>query len=324
MSNNQTLPQKKETDPAPRVFRQTTHAIAGSLLRDWVGDERAQEAMGRIAAAISASASAARNPSDFYECTPQSVGTCIAKAALTGIMPGGGSSALAYVFPRRPRRGEPPQLQYELSHRGINALARRCGMTMIPIPISHSDSIVIDNDGQARILSCDADDPPTEWEELRGVVVICRDLKANQIVHRGWVPKKLIEQRRKMSLSDKSDFSPWNNWPIEMAMKTALHYAIGRGWCVIDDTEATRALSMDSVKIVDAKEVDRSQTASEPPVGRVKLPQTNNNHSENNQDAQEGQEPEPENLEADTPPEFCQHDAEESKPKASTRRRGAF
>ena len=28
-------------------------------------------------------------------------------------------------------------------------------------------------------------------------------------------------------------------------MKTAMHYAIGRGWCVIDDTEAVRALQAD-------------------------------------------------------------------------------
>jgi hypothetical protein len=28
-------------------------------------------------------------------------------------------------------------------------------------------------------------------------------------------------------------------------MKTAMHYAISRGWCVIDDTEAVRALSAD-------------------------------------------------------------------------------
>lgn len=248
-----------KSDPAPARFRQVATQIAGSLLSEWVGEERAREATGRIAAAMSASASAARNPADFYACTPQSIGVCVALSALTGIMPGTGSTALAYVYPRRPRKNEAPQLQYSLSHRGLNALAKRCGLTMVATPVGTADKLAITSDGEVEVQALDLDNPPTDWDELRGVMVVTKETAYGRILHRGWVPKKLIAERRKLSLSDKSDYSPWKTWPVEMAIKTAMHYAVSRGWCVIDDTEATRALSADS-------EQDY-QDAHEPPAG---------------------------------------------------------
>jgi recombinational DNA repair protein RecT len=239
---------KKATNPAT-AFRQTATTIATSLLRDWVGDSRAAEATGRIAAALSASAASARDPADFYACTPQSIAVCVATAALTGIMPSTGSCALAYVVPQRARAGEPPQLQYSLSHRGLNALARRSGQTMIAIPIGHSDTIETNATGDISIVSQDLDNPPMTFEELRGVAVIVRELESGVVTCTQWVPKKLIEQRRAMSRSWSGNgrkYSPWENWPVEMAMKTAMHYAISRGWCVIDDADSTKAIATDT------------------------------------------------------------------------------
>lgn len=229
-------------------FRRNAGVIARALLSEWVGDDRAHEATGRISAALAASAASARDPSDFYACTPQSIGTCIAISALTGIMPGVGPTALAYVLPQRPRANEAPQLQYSLSHRGLNALARRCGQTMVAIPVGKSDTIQSSADGEVEVLARDIDNPPTRFDDLRGVVVIVKEISNGVVLCRGWVPRKLIEQRRAMSRSftgRNPQYSPWSTWPIEMAMKTAMHYAISRGWCVIDDTSATRALNAD-------------------------------------------------------------------------------
>ena len=226
------------------TFRKTTASIATAVLRDWVGEEKAGEAVGRVSSALAASAAAARDPSDFYACTPESVARTIAVAALTNIMPGVGSGSLAYAVPQRPRKGEAPQLDFRLSHRGINALARRSGQTMIAIPIGVGDEITI-VDGEVS-YSTDIDDPPTEYAELRGVVVVVKELSSGVVVHRGWMPKKLIDKRRAMSLSAKSQYSPWAKWPIEMSMKTAMHYTISRGWCVVDDTASEKALSHDS------------------------------------------------------------------------------
>jgi|SRR5690606_24607537 len=229
-------------------FKADTTRMAKTTLAEWVGPEQAGEAVGRIATALSSAAASARRPQDFYDCTPASVASCIAMAALVGIMPGSGSAALAYVVPQRPRQGEPPQLQYSLSHRGLNALARRCGQTMVATPVGMKDTVETGPDGTVQVIARDIDHPPTTFDDLRGVLVVVKELSSGVVVCREWVPKVLIEQRRGMSRSFTGkypEYSPWATWPVEMAIKTAMHYAIARGWCVIDDTSATRALSAD-------------------------------------------------------------------------------
>lgn len=265
-----TMTEQKKTVPAVQ-YRQMATKISMSLLIDWVGEERAKEAAGRISAAFAAAAASARNPNDLYDCTPDSIGRCIAIAALTEIMPGTGSTALAYLVPRRPRKGERPQLQYQLSHRGLNALAKRTGMMMIAVPIGRHDRLDFTEDGDVRVISRDIDNPPTSEEDLRGVMVLVRELKNGATICRGWVPVSLINVRRESS--DAYQFAKrtawaqesdaWHKWYVEMAIKTAMHYAISRGWCVIDDAAAVRAISID-------QERDYSQLA--PPLQR--LPQS--------------------------------------------------
>jgi recombinational DNA repair protein RecT len=196
------------------------------------------------------------------------VAKVIAISALTGIMPSTGSTALAYAIPRRPRKGEQPQLQYQLSHRGVNALANRAGMHMVAIPISFTDELEVEESGDVKVVSRDLDNPPTTDEELRGVIVVVRRLDTGKVLCTGWVSKKVIHQRRDTSDSfiyaEKpgnewaKESSPWHAWPVEQAMKTALHYSINRGWCIVDDTEAVRALKADqeadySVKTIDSQ-----------------------------------------------------------------------
>jgi hypothetical protein len=135
---------------------------------------------------------------------------------------------------------------------------------MVAIPISYTDQIEVTEAGDAVIKSMDLDNPPTTEAELRGVIVLVKRLDTGALVCSGWVPKKLIHERRDGSDSFKyaekpgndwaKNSSPWHAWYTPQAMKTAMHYAIGRGWCVIDDTEAQRALSADiQGDIVDAE-----------------------------------------------------------------------
>ena len=232
-------------------FKLNVNRMAGNLLTQWVGEERAAEATGRILAAFSASAMSARDPRDFYACTPVSVAQCIATAALTGIMPSTGATALAYLVPQRARRGEAPQLQYMLSHRGIAALAKRAGMLIYAIPVGHDDKLEVSG-GEVVEHSADIDNPPTTLKELRGCIVIVKASETGMVLFRGWVPMKLIEARRAESRSAGSSYSPWSRWPVEMSQKTALHYAIGRAWVVIDDAEAVRALQAEqSTAVID-------------------------------------------------------------------------
>ena len=237
------------------VFREAALSMSHRLLDDWVGSDRANEAAGRISVALAASASNSRNPKDFYDCTIESIGRVVAISALTGIMPSTGAVALAYAVPRRPRKGEQPQLQYMLSHRGINALANRAGMHMVAIPISYSDEVTTTETGEVVVQKRDIDNPPRNEAELRGVMVLVKQLESGKTICSGWVAKSLILERRAMSdgynYAERSgneyakDTDPWHKWFTEQAMKTAMHYAIGRGWCVIDDTEAQRALQAD-------------------------------------------------------------------------------
>lgn len=239
----------------PREFRRNAQQMASVLLREWVGEERAAEATGRIASALAASAASAKKPEEFYACTQQSVCSVIAISALTGIMPSTGATALAYAIPRRPRKDDPPNLTYQLSHRGICALARRAGLSLVAVPIGVNDEIEVDDCGQVNVKSRDIDNPPMDEASLRGVIVIVRQLDSGLVIAKGWVPKSIINARRAVSDSYKyaekpsnswaKSSSTWHAWYVEMAIKTALHYAIGRGWAVIDDTEAVRALSAD-------------------------------------------------------------------------------
>lgn len=252
-----------------KAFRQLVCTMGSSLLKDWVGEDRAAEATGRIASALSSAAACAKKPQDFYNATPTSIANCVALSALTNIMPSTGAGSLAYLIPRAPRKGEQPQLQYQLSHRGLNALASRSGQIMVAITVSHKDQIGFTQDGEVIVQHIDFDNPPSTFGELRGVIVIVRRIDSALVIARGWVPKRTIEKRRAESDSyqyavretwaQKTD--PWHKWPVEMSIKTAMHYAIGRGWCVIDDTTSIRALAADvsGSMVVDAVSVTPHQ-----------------------------------------------------------------
>jgi recombinational DNA repair protein RecT len=245
------------------AFRKTASNSAVALLSDWVGPERAKEAAGRISLALAAAAQSARDPSEFYQCTPQSVAQCVANAALANIFPGTGSSALAYVIPQRARQGEPPQLTFMVNHRGLNALARRSGQTMVAIPVGGDDDISFSRDGEIVVENIDFDDPPVNLAELRGVIILVKDINTGNTIVRGWVPKKIIEKRKNQSRSKDSQYGPWKNWPVEMAMKTAMHYAISRGWCVIDDADAVRAIALED-EIRGPIDLGKAHTAPSP------------------------------------------------------------
>jgi hypothetical protein len=150
---------------------------------------------------------------------------------------------------------------------------------MVAIPISHSDQIEVTETGDVVIRSMDLDNPPTTEAELRGVVVLVKRHDTGTLLCSAWVAKKLIDQRRETSDSFRyaekpgnewaKSSSPWHAWPVPQAMKTAMHYVIGRGLCVIDDTEAQRALSADvQGDIIDGE----SRPLNRVTLGRNELP----------------------------------------------------
>jgi|SRR5690606_11852740 len=236
-----------------KEYRDHVTKIASFVLADWVGEEKARESIGRVSVALNAASASAKNPKDFYDCTPQSVATVVAVSALTGIMPSTGAGALAWVIPRRDRKGEPPKLRYQLSHRGLNALAARAGMMMVAIPISKSDKVSLNAFGEVDLSGIDIENPPTTEDEFRGICVAVKSIGSGALITQNYIPKKVIDKRRAASdsyqFAESNDWAkatdPWHKWYVEMAMKTAMHYAISRGWCIIDDAAAQRALTLD-------------------------------------------------------------------------------
>ena len=260
-SNAIQVPMARSMQKAPQ-FRSQAMSIATSLMSDWLGSDRAKESAGRLSVALAAARASSKNPADFDSCTPESIGRVIALCALTNIMPSTGAGALAYVIPRKV--GGVQQLNYQLSHRGINALANRAGMHMIAIPVGYNDILESCADGSCMIQNQDFDNPPTSIDDLRGVVLVVKHLSTGQVIHSGFVAKKLILDRRETSDGWKyaekpgkeyaKESDPWHRWPVEQAQKTAMHYAVGRGWCVIDDTESSLAIAQDTRSdVVDAK-----------------------------------------------------------------------
>ena len=81
-----------------------------------------------------------------------------------------------------------------------------------------------------------------------------RSAESGAVLTCQFVSRSIISIRRDSSdsykFAEKNEWAkesdPWHKWPIEMAMKTAMHYAVSRGWCVIDDTLALRALEVDA------------------------------------------------------------------------------
>lgn len=226
-------------------FRDRVTTMAKGLLAGQVSKQDMDKAAGRISLAFAAAATAARDPSYLYKCAPASIARCVALSAQMDIVPSTGAGSLAYLVPRAVRRGEPPQLNLQFSHRGLAALAMRCGIMMLTVPIGEGDEITVTETGEVKVTGRDLDNPPMDWESLRGVMLLIKDRKTGSLLSSNFVPKVIIEKRRANSDSFKSGFGPWVDWPVEMSMKTAMHYGVARGWCVLDDAAVAKAIDQD-------------------------------------------------------------------------------
>lgn len=225
----------------PQERRAEIVTAASNTLVEWVGEDAAREAAGHVAAAFTACVMQSKDPAAIMAVAnqnPASLHAAVAIAALTKLMPGTGASAPAYLVPRK---GRNPEIQYMISHRGYMTLAQRAGLRVIPVPVHVEDTLEVQF-GEAVTLEQDPDNPPTTWKDLRGVAVVISGHGSRFV---GWVPKSLISERRKNSASYKYGGGPWKDFPVEMAMKTAVKYAVARGWVNLDDQAANMAVAID-------------------------------------------------------------------------------
>lgn len=256
---NTQIATKAPPTPRQRFGIQVT-AIAERELVALAGSEAGRAAAARCALAFRSAVATAKDPDAFFNCAPESVGAAMATSAFTGIMPGGPFPG-CWLIPKRvnlAKKGEADnyvwQLNWWISHRGIKALARRAGQGIEAIPYFAGDQVVINRgrEWSVEVIEGDCQDRD-DVTNLEGFVYYVTDLATGMLLAARKVSVNLILKRR-----DKGQGGAvWKEWPMEMAEKTVIKYAAGRGDVFFDDV-GNMALSREA----EAGEVTVSQPAT--------------------------------------------------------------
>ncbi len=222
--------------PALR-FRSIVEDKASEFLSTTLGTSSGQEAAGKVALAFR---SAAQANDKLYSCDPASVAQAIAMSAMTGLMPGGPLPDV-YLLPRG------NQLQWFVSHRGYLKLMSRTGTRIRARFVLEGERFEVAEGLNPDIIHVpDLELEPT-WDNLKAVYVVAHypDGNSDFVV----VRKKDIEKRRNNSDAWKrnSKKSPWGQWPVEMALKTGIRYAISRGLVYLDE-QSSQAFEQDGIQ----------------------------------------------------------------------------
>jgi len=221
-----------------RTFRQRVEMIAKGALDEALPREQVAQAVARVALSFGAAHRTARDPSALEACTDASIGACIAQSALTGLMPGG-SHALVYLVPQRPRRDAPYELQWRPTHRGYAALAyEEAGLILLPVAVYTNDHTVIK---RGEVLE-HTEDESNDRGAFRGVFVLIRRASDGVELSCPWISKSIVEQSRSKSDNATSKYSPWVNNYAEMAMASAIRYCHGRGSIPSTSTRLTESM----------------------------------------------------------------------------------
>ncbi|MFZ9292580.1 MAG: recombinase RecT, partial [Ilumatobacteraceae bacterium] len=196
------------------------------------GGEKGKEAAVKVFAAIRNAISTAKNPFNFASCTDQSILNCINQSIDLDLYPGGPNPNV-YLVPQSPRKGEPMEMQWRITHRGLATLAARAGYALAAVPVAKGDHIEVDMGDVVSHRPADLSRSPT-MGTLLGFIVIIKRQRDGVAPTRAWVPADVITARK-----DKArDQSIWQAWPMEMSAKTAIKYVFARGIAVIESLDA--------------------------------------------------------------------------------------
>jgi recombinational DNA repair protein RecT len=219
------------TKREPReIFAETVERYATSFLSEIAEPDQLTRAKGLLA--LSLRKTGAANP-QVYQCSPASVAHCVAMSALADLLPGGVKPDV-YLIPRK------GQLEWQISARGLAKLAERAGWrSIVAHPVHRDDPYEVELGTDERIRWTPTKHPES-LAECKAFMVVGqyhRDGAAFRVVTS--VPIEVIEKRRKLAQSQ----NVWSQWPIEMAQKTAVSYAISRGYFgSLESTPAMRAV----------------------------------------------------------------------------------
>lgn len=247
--------QQEQLKRTPRdAFKDRVLAVASTEIASLFGAENGRAAAARVALTFRAAASTAKEPDAFYSCSPESVASAMATSAFTQIMPGGPFCG-CYLIPKKVNGVQ--TLNWWINHRGIKTLARRAGQGIEALAYFPGDEVVIIRGRDWRVEVIEGDAPNRDdISNLLGFVYYVTDLETGALLAARKVSKDVIGKRRDKSDGIKNDgtakdTSPWAAWPMEMAEKTVIKYAAGRGDIFFDDV-GNMALSREAeAQIVD-------------------------------------------------------------------------
>ena len=219
---------------APPTLRARVQGMANAMLVDMVGEVKATEAGARTALAFAAAHRAAKDPSQIERCSPESIASCVATSALTGLMPGG-PNPLCWLIPKG------GQLTWMPSHRGLTVLAQRAGYQIVPVAVGPCDDLVVEF-GEVVSHSQDYQNPATDLKDLQGVIIVVKRIIDGVTFGRYFIPGSDIVKRSKA----RGAGPVWRDWPIEMAMKTAIKWVFSRGLVPCETIELAQAVAQDN------------------------------------------------------------------------------
>lgn len=253
-------PETKQLTPQQMFARSVEHLAERELMR-MAGKEAARRAAARISLAVRDLAQ--RNPK-VYDCTPQSIGRCVALTCLTGLSVGGPYPECDIIPRERKVYGSPSVMEahWQIGFRGALRLTQRAGYRVTPHAAYIDRPVDLDEQG-ILIPPAEARTAPRTWDTFIGILITVHEMDTGRLVGREWMDRDQVEERRDCSegyrqalrdLADprapdwkreKAQDNPWIKWPEEMAKKTAIRYVVSRGLVPIDDTIAA-ALEADA------------------------------------------------------------------------------
>jgi len=240
----------------PQLYRRNVESIAMQALHSRMEEPAARDIAGRFALSFATAARTAKDPGAYYSCDPSSLAAAVSMSIDTGLVPGGALPEVYLV----PRGGE---LQWMPTHRGLIKLAREAGVNVRAVAVGAKDTIEIE-DGEVSRLVQDPDSQPESLEDLRGVVVYARSIATGERIAAIWVNGAALRKRSKA----KGAGPVWREWPIEMAIKSAIRYAFARGYVPLESVKLDSALAADAepaVLDVEPAAAPRALPMGEPP-----------------------------------------------------------
>jgi phage RecT family recombinase len=206
------------------VDKMTTQVIAALPIS--VRDEDLKRARAHMRVAFSADAHGA-----LLECTGESIARAIVLSAITGLMPGGPKPDVWLIPRRNKHKGNALEVNWQLSFRGFIRLARRSGWDLEPVLVFEGERFEIEEGSAPRLLHVVNLDVERSWATLRyGYIRVFREGQ-RAAAKTAFLNKAQIQQRRNKA----QDQNVWNEWPLEMALKTLCNYAGNREMFPLDD-----------------------------------------------------------------------------------------